>query len=102
MVYIPSGFWSRLITRIMINFSRTGLVSDRRALCHDTLYWRRGIYITYQTGKFLVQALDVSHIPFLLNSCLWLFHFCWMTEGEAITGCQSIGLWPPSLAHTTM
>lgn len=64
MVYIPSGFWSRLITRIMINFSRTGLVSDRRALCHDTLYWRRGIYITYQTGKFLVQALDVSHIPF--------------------------------------
>ena len=36
------------------------------------------------------EAIDPRSI-----SCLWLFHLCWMTGGEAITGCWSIGLRAP-------
>ena len=61
MLYVPSGFWSRLITRIMINLKRTGLMDTGKKKAHrDALYWRRGIYIAYKSGRFLVKAMNVS------------------------------------------
>lgn len=65
MAYIPSGFWSRLISRLMINLKRSGLV-DSKSSCvladPNMIYWRRGILIIYQTGRFLVEAIQ-SPLP---------------------------------------
>jgi serine/threonine protein kinase len=61
MVYVPSGFWSRLITRIMINLKRTGLVDpNHRRSYGDAVYWRRGIFVSFNGGKFLVKSIERS------------------------------------------
>ena len=61
MVYVPSGFWSRLITRIMINLKRTGLVDpNHRRSYGDAVYWRRGIFVSFNGGKFLVKSIEVQ------------------------------------------
>ena len=60
MAYIPSGFWSRLISRLMINLKRSGLVDSRSSCLSDPnmIYWRRGILIIYPSGRFLVEAIQ--------------------------------------------
>ena len=56
MAYIPSGFWSRLISRLLINLKRSGLVEDNQRANTGVIYWRRGILLTHLTGKFLVES----------------------------------------------
>jgi leucine-rich repeat kinase 1 len=61
MAYIPSGFWSRLISRLMINLKRSGLVDYKTPHVlsdPNIIYWRRGILIIYATGRFLVEAIQ--------------------------------------------
>ena len=60
MAYIPSGFWSRLISRLMINLKRSGLVDSKSSCLSDPnmIYWRRGILIIYPSGRFLVEAIQ--------------------------------------------
>ena len=56
MAYIPSGFWSRLISRLIINLKRSGLVEDNQLTESNLTYWRRGILVTYASGRFLVES----------------------------------------------
>ena len=56
MAYIPSGFWSRLISRLLINLKRSGMVEDAR-LDSSAAYWKRGIMVTYESGQFLVESV---------------------------------------------
>ena len=62
MAYVPSGFWSRLISRLMINLKRSGLVESEGAGKHtpSMTYWRRGILVGHSTGKFLVEAIQAG------------------------------------------
>ncbi len=62
MAYVPSGFWSRLISRLMINLKRSGLVESEGAAKHtpSMTYWRRGILVGHSTGKFLVEAIQTG------------------------------------------
>lgn len=56
MAYIPSGFWSRLITRLMVSLQRwrssEGIEEDRFSM----IYWRKGIGVVYEGGHFIVQS----------------------------------------------
>eukprot|EP00731_Ephydatia_muelleri_P016582 Em0009g1006a len=56
MAYAPSGFWSRLISRLIINLKRSGLVEDNQRAGSGVIYWRRGILVSHTTGKFLVES----------------------------------------------
>eukprot|EP00731_Ephydatia_muelleri_P005646 Em0002g1822a len=56
MAYIPSGFWSRLISRLLINLKRSGMVENSR-LESSAVYWKRGIMVTYESGRFLVESV---------------------------------------------
>ena len=77
MAYIPSGFWSRLISRLMINLKRSGLVDSRSSCLSDPnmIYWRRGILIIYPSGRFLVEAIQAP-LPGLY--CCGNFWLHWM------------------------
>lgn len=59
MAYIPSGFWSRLISRLIINLKRSGLVESRSAFGEPPIiYWRRGIVVMHGSGRFLVESIQ--------------------------------------------
>lgn len=60
MAYIPSGFWSRLISRLIINLKRSGLVEDHSTASSNPpiIYWRRGIVVLHSTGRFLVESIQ--------------------------------------------
>ncbi len=61
MAYVPSGFWSRLISRLMINLKRSGLVeSEGTGKGPSMTYWKRGILVGHSTGKFLVEAIQAG------------------------------------------
>ena len=78
MAYIPSGFWSRLISRLMINLKRSGLVDSKSSCLSDPnmIYWRRGILIIYPSGRFLVEAIQA---PLPGSYCRGYFFGCnWM------------------------
>lgn len=61
MAYVPSGFWSRLISRLMINLKRSGLVeSEGMGKGPSMTYWKRGILVGHSTGKFLVEAIQAG------------------------------------------
>lgn len=61
MAYVPSGFWSRLISRLMINLKRSGLVESEGAGKGPSMtYWKRGILVGHSTGKFLVEAIQAG------------------------------------------
>ncbi len=62
MAYIPSGFWSRLISRLIINLKRSGLVEDHASGSSSPpiIYWRRGIVVLHSTGRFLVESIQGS------------------------------------------
>ena len=58
MAYVPSGFWSRLISRLMINLKRSGMLeNDAKKTTPNIVYWRRGIVVVHNNGKFLVEAI---------------------------------------------
>ena len=56
MSYIPSGFWSRLISRLIINLKRSGLMEDNQPTESNLTYWRRGILVNHASGRFLVES----------------------------------------------
>ena len=60
MAYIPSGFWSRLISRLIINLKRSGLTDNKGHILGDQniVYWRRGLLASHPTGKFLVESVQ--------------------------------------------
>lgn len=60
MAYVPSGFWSRLISRLIINLKRSGLVEDHSAATQGSpiIYWKRGIVVLHSTGRFLVESIN--------------------------------------------
>lgn len=63
MAYIPSGFWSRLISRLMINLKRSGLLNIRQQRSSQDLsmiYWRRGILVIHAQGRFLVESIQCA------------------------------------------
>ena len=66
MSYIPSGFWSRLVTRLMVSVQRwrnaEGIDDEKYSL----IYWREGLGVVYQGGHFLVESYrDLVSILFL-------------------------------------
>lgn len=74
MAYIPSGFWSRLISRLMINLKRSGLVDSKSSCLSDPnmIYWRRGILIIYPSGRFLVEAIQAPLPGLYCRGNFWL------------------------------
>lgn len=58
MAYIPSGFWSRLISRLIINLKRSGL--EEVAGGPPVIYWKRGIVVLHSSGRFLVESIQPS------------------------------------------
>ena len=64
MAYIPSGFWSRIISRLIINLKRSGLVETHSTSSQSPpiIYWRRGIVVIHSSGRFLVESIqNVAH-----------------------------------------
>lgn len=61
MAYIPSGFWSRLISRLIINLKRSGLEEVANAAGGPPIiYWKRGIVVLHSAGRFLVESIQGS------------------------------------------
>lgn len=58
MAYIPSGFWSRLISRLIINLKRSGLEEAVNTGGPPVIYWKRGIVVLHSTGRFLVESIQ--------------------------------------------
>ena len=60
MAYTPSGFWSRLISRLIINLKRSGLMDEQTSNQSNppTIYWRRGIVIIHGNGRFIVESIQ--------------------------------------------
>lgn len=61
MAYVPSGFWSRLISRLIINLKRSGLEEQANPMGESpVIYWKRGILVFHTTGRFLVESIQDS------------------------------------------
>ena len=60
MAYTPSGFWSRLISRLIINLKRSGLMEEQAASQSGPpiIYWRRGIVVIHAGGRFIVESIQ--------------------------------------------
>ena len=86
MAYIPSGFWSRLISRLLINLKRSGIAEGCNI--EKMSYWRRGLVVSYDTGGFLVESL----IPPSAGMC---------SCNQTPPTIPAIKLYPPSLQSCT-
>jgi len=91
MAYVPSGFWSRLISRLMINLKRSGLVeSDGASKVNPSMtYWKRGILVSHSSGKFLVEAIQAGtkkgkFYSILLNRISISYQRCLVLEWETM------------------
>lgn len=63
MAYTPSGFWSRLISRLIINLKRSGLMEEQTPTGQGSppiIYWRRGIVVIHAGGRFIVESIQSS------------------------------------------
>ncbi|XP_068741133.1 leucine-rich repeat serine/threonine-protein kinase 1-like isoform X3 [Montipora capricornis] len=56
MAYIPSGFWSRLITRLIVSVQRWRTIEQIKEECYSLVYWREGIGVVYEGGHFQVES----------------------------------------------
>jgi len=97
MAYIPSGFWSRLISRLMINLRRAGIsMHGKKGEC-DTIYWRRGIAVFHRTGRFLVEAahsLSAEIAGVCINSSMHLTRSLNMpSDGDRSTQGVDVTVW---------
>ena len=68
MAYTPSGFWSRLITRLMVSVQRWRAIEQIKEESYSLVYWREGIGVVYEGGHFLVESYKE------LVSCLKNLH----------------------------
>ena len=80
MAYIPSGFWSRLISRLIINLKRSGLMEHSPTMTMTMsqhppiIYWRKGIVVIHSTGRFLVESIQEPHAgEFFPSSMLFVY-----------------------------
>ena len=64
MAYTPSGFWSRLISRLIINLRRSGLMEEQATVTQSSsapiIYWRRGIVVIHSGGRFIVESIQTA------------------------------------------
>ncbi|XP_067017125.1 leucine-rich repeat serine/threonine-protein kinase 1-like isoform X3 [Acropora muricata] len=56
MAYIPSGFWSRLITRLIVSVQRWRAIEHIKEESYSLVYWREGIGVVYEGGHFQVES----------------------------------------------
>ncbi|XP_078364681.1 leucine-rich repeat serine/threonine-protein kinase 1-like isoform X2 [Oculina patagonica] len=56
MAYTPSGFWSRLITRLMVSVQRWRAVEHIKEESYSLVFWREGIGVVYEGGHFQVES----------------------------------------------
>lgn len=56
MAYTPSGFWSRLITRLMVSVQRWRAIEQITEESYSLVYWREGIGVVYEGGYFQVES----------------------------------------------
>ncbi|XP_066918410.1 leucine-rich repeat serine/threonine-protein kinase 1-like isoform X2 [Clytia hemisphaerica] len=78
MSYIPAGFWSRLIARLMIAVQKWGMqISDEptsETENYEHKVWREGVMVTYDDGFYLVESFhDETQYP------------AWSNKGVSIT-----------------
>jgi len=71
MAYTPSGFWIRLITRLMVSVQRWRVIEQIKEESYSLVYWREGIGVVYESGHFLVESYQelVSCLMKLRYSC---------------------------------
>lgn len=71
MAYTPSGFWSRLITRLMVSVQRWRAIEQIKEESYSLVYWREGIGVVYEGGHFLVESYQelVSYLMMLRYPC---------------------------------
>ena len=79
MAYTPSGFWSRLITRLMVSVQRWRTIEQIKEESYSLVYWREGIGVVYEGGYFQVE----SYHELVRYLFLFLFFFC-------VTGCVTL------------
>lgn len=98
MNYVPSGFWSRLIARLMIAVQRWGAEEglkdglicaddgkDVRSSTHfrpvpqgySMIYWREGLGVVYEGGHLMVESYSemVSFILSCFGRLSFVIHF---------------------------
>lgn len=71
MAYIPSGFWSRLITRLIVSVQRWRAIEHIKEESYSLVYWREGIGVVYEGGHFQVESYqELVKYSLLLHRCL--------------------------------
>lgn len=71
MAYIPSGFWSRLITRLIVSVQRWRAIEHINEESYSLVYWREGIGVVYEGGHFQVESYqELVKYSLLLHRCL--------------------------------
>jgi leucine-rich repeat kinase 1 len=73
MAYTPSGFWSRLISRLIINLRRSGLMEEQATAAQSSsgppiIYWRRGIVVIHSGGRFIVESIQTTGHPAVMGT----------------------------------
>ena len=71
MAYTPSGFWSRLITRLIVSVQRWRAIEQIKEESYSLVYWREGIGVVYEGGYFQVESYQelVGCVMVLCFSC---------------------------------
>ena len=71
MAYTPSGFWSRLITRLIVSVQRWRTIEQIKEESYSLVYWREGIGVVYEGGYFQVESYQelVGCVMILCFSC---------------------------------
>ena len=69
MAYTPSGFWSRLLTRLIVSVQRWRTIEHIKEESYSLVYWREGIGVVYEGGYFQVESYKemVGCVTFLCN-----------------------------------
>ena len=71
MAYIPSGFWSRLITRLIVSVQRWRAIEHIKEESYSLVYWREGIGVVYEGGHFQVESYqELVKYSLLVYRCL--------------------------------
>lgn len=75
MAYTPSGFWSRLITRLIVSVQRWRTIEQIKEESYSLVYWREGIGVVYEGGYFQVESYQelVRCEIFFFCECLCLY-----------------------------
>lgn len=78
MAYTPSGFWSRLITRLIVSVQRWRTIEQIKEESYSLVYWREGIGVVYEGGYFKVESYQELVRDFLYRMILVLHDFSFL------------------------